>query len=95
MTDEIKLIRQTSRAARATALLNDELLVEAFAASRQQLIDAIIMSRDDASDLREARYRDIKALERVQEHLKSMVIDGKLAQKELDQLAGKRRRSAA
>jgi hypothetical protein len=87
MTDEIALTKATERAARAQRLLEDEMLKEAFqgledgytAAWRGTLIDDV--------SAREKLFLAINVVGKVRDHLQAIVNNGKLAAKELQQLA--------
>ena len=87
MSDENKLIRDTGRAIRARQLLEDEMLVEAF----KMLEDAYTLGwRNTAIDNaagREKLFLAVNIVGKVREHLGRAVIDGKLAQAELNEIA--------
>ena len=95
MTDELALHQKTSRAARARALIEDELLVEAFAKLDADYVQAwrATDARDD--DARQRLWQAANILGIVKDHLRKMIIDGKIAQKDLDLLTEKRRRTGA
>ena len=89
MDDEMKALKATERARRAQLLLDDELLQEAFAK-----IDGELIARWRTSSEPEARDRVWQAsqmLNKVQEVLRLMVTNGRVAKRVLDDLEGKRK----
>jgi len=94
MTDENKLIRDTSRAVRARELLENELLTEAFATLESAYVAAWRSSSVDNVDGREKVFLAINIIGKVREHLIRAVMDGKIAQAELDLLDQQRTRRA-
>ena len=91
MTDD-KLQAATARAMRARALLEDELLIEAFDRLDAEYVKAWreTTARDD--DARQRLWQAVQVIAKVRDHLRKLVNDGKLAQKEIDALAEKKRR---
>lgn len=87
MTDENALIRANGKGIRAKQLLENELLVEAF----KSLEDAYTLAWRGTSitDVvaREKIFLAVNVVGKVREHLARVVIDGKLAQTELESLA--------
>lgn len=90
MADEIELTRRVSRKARAEALQRDELLIEAFATLDADYIQAWRQTHINDTVARERLWQAIQIVAKVRDHLRIVVDQGKLAQKELDALAGKR-----
>lgn len=91
MSDEIKLAQATARAARAKALLDDDLLKEAF-----DILDAAYVKKwretsalDDAA--RHKLWQAVNVLGKVRDHLASAVTNGKVAQREIDELAERKK----
>jgi hypothetical protein len=94
--DENKLIADSARAARAKALLEDELLTEAF-----NLYEAELMAawRATGTALAETHKRErlwlaVNLLGKVREHLFKVVQNGKVAKAHLAQIEGKRQHAA-
>jgi hypothetical protein len=85
--DEVALTAKTSRAARAQALLNDELLKEAFATLDTEYVKAWreTSARDD--DARQRYWQAVNVLGKVRDHLEQVVRDGRVAQADLERLA--------
>lgn len=90
--DEIKLTAATSRAARAQALLNDDLFKEAFDRLDAEYVKAWreTAARDD--DARQRWWQAVNVLGKVREHFERVIQDGKVAQADLDRLAATRQR---
>jgi hypothetical protein len=86
MTDD-KLALATARAARAKALLEDELIIEAFDTITRSYLDAWHSTGLDEQDKRERLWQAVRVTGEVKKHLKTVVSDGKLAQREIDDLA--------
>src|ERR1700682_2946083 len=89
---EIKLNADLARQARAQALLGNELLQEAFARLEDRYIEEWRVSQFRDTDARERLWQAVSILGKVKDHLAKIVSDGKLAQREIDQLAQKRKR---
>ncbi len=92
MADEIALARAGERAARADALLRDELLIEAFAALDRDYIKAWRETAARDTDARERLWQAVQVVAKVRDHLGHALNNGKLAQRELNDLAERRRR---
>lgn len=93
MDDEMRALKDVDRARRAEALLNDELLKEAFAYIDKELIDRWRASTDATA--RDRIWLTTQLAIRVQEILGAYVTNGRVAKKILDDLEGKRSRKAA
>ena len=92
MADEIALARAGERAARADALLRDELLTEAFAALDRDYIKAWRETAVRDTDARERLWQACQVVAKVRDHLTNAVNGGKLAQRELNDLAERQKR---
>lgn len=95
MTDESKLDQAVGRAARAEALLDDELLTEAFTGLEDSYTAAWRATGIDDVGAREKLFLAINIVGKVRDHLTRVVTNGKLAQaelKEILQVAERRRR---
>src|SRR3982074_3752364 len=89
---EAKLNADLARRARAEALLQDEILQEAFVRLEERYIDEWRVSQFRDTDARERLWQAVNILRKVRDHLGKTVADGKLAQREIDQLTEKRKR---
>jgi hypothetical protein len=87
--DEQARRAEIARAERARALLNDPLLIEAFATLEQDYIDGWTRTGVDQSEGREAIWRHLQALRQVRAHLESAVQTGRMARHQLAQLTGR------
>lgn len=76
-----------ARGKRAELLLKDELLVEALDKLKASYIDGWEHSGARDSDGRERVWQAVQVLGKVREHLSIVMNNGKLAQRELDDLA--------
>ncbi len=92
MSDEIALNRAAERAARADVLLRDELLAEAFATLERDYVKAWRETAARDTDARERLWQAVQIVAKVRDHLTSVVNNGKLAERELAALAGRRKR---
>lgn len=88
MTNEEKL----ARANRAQALLSDELLNDAFEALKRDYTSAWLATQVRDTDARERLWQAMQVLGKVKDHLTGMVNDGKIAQREINDLAAKENR---
>jgi hypothetical protein len=87
MSDESALERAAARAVRAEALVDDELLTEAFDALEKGYIAAWRATTIDDAAGREKLFLAINIVGKVRDHLASVVANGKLARAELKELA--------
>ncbi|MCK1387363.1 hypothetical protein [Bradyrhizobium sp. 21] len=87
MSDESTLERAAASAARAEALLDDELLNEAFNALEKSYIAAWRATTVDDAAGREKLFLAINIVGKVRDHLAGIVANGKLASAELKELA--------
>jgi hypothetical protein len=91
MTDELALNRAIERGARAQRLLADDLLQEGFAALDRDYTKAWRETSARDTDARERLWQAVQVVAKVRDHLVSVVNGGKLAQRELNEIAGRRR----
>jgi hypothetical protein len=89
---ETKLSADLARRARAEALMADALLQEAFVRLEERYLDEWRVSQFRDTDARERLWQAVNILRKVKDHLAKIVADGRLAQREIDQLAEKRKR---
>ena len=87
MIDEHKLLRDNSRALGAQALLENDLLTEAFKTLEDSYTAAWRNTMIDDVSSREKLFLAINIVGKVRDHLTTAVVNGKLAQAELKQLA--------
>jgi hypothetical protein len=92
MTDEISLTRATERAARAQRLLEDELLKEALDTLDRDYTKAWRETAARDTDARERLWQACQVVAKVRDHLANVVNGGKLAQRELNDLAERQKR---
>lgn len=88
MKDESKLHQAALRGSRADALLKDELLSEAFKTLETQYVTAWAGTHPAEGAARENFWRAVQILGDVRTQLIKTAADGRVAQKELDQLGG-------
>jgi len=86
MTDEIKLNADVTRAAQAEALLRNELLAEAFACLEKRYMDEWRVTSFRDTDARERLWQAVNLVGKVRDHLIGLITNGKLAQRELDDI---------
>lgn len=87
VTDEISLTKATERAAQAQRLLDDKMLSEAFKGLEEAYTAAWRATTIDDISGREKLFLAINVVGKVRDHLTAIVNDGKLAQRELKDLA--------
>jgi hypothetical protein len=93
MTED-KLHESISRGARAEALLQNDLLQEAFVRLEHDYIDAWKISPARDTDGRERLWQAVNIVGKVRDHIVKVVNDGKLSQRHLNELAhGARKRT--
>lgn len=85
--DEIKLGEAAAKAVRAQDLLDNELLSEAFKGLEDSYTAAWRATGIDDVAARERLFLAINVVGKVRDHLTAIVINGKLAQAELKELA--------
>jgi len=92
MVDETTLQLKTSRAFRAKTLLEDDLLKGAFIQLRHDYQKAWEGTDVRDTDLRERLWLAIRIVSMVEKHFKVAIENGKLAQRDLDELERDRKR---
>ncbi|NEU94805.1 hypothetical protein [Bradyrhizobium uaiense] len=85
--DEHKALRDAARAAKAAAVLNDELISEAFKTLEDAYVAAWRSTTIENVSGREKLFLAINVIGKVKEHLSRVVADGKLAEADLRALA--------
>jgi hypothetical protein len=89
---EHQLQRDKERGARAEALLRNELLAEAFATLDADYVKAWRATPIRDVDARERLFQAVQILGKLRGHLSAMVANGRLAQREIDALAARKKR---
>jgi len=89
---EYKLHESISRGARAEALLQNDLLQEAFVRLEQDYVEAWRVSPARDTDGRERLWQAVNVVAKVRDHIVKVVNDGKLSQRHLDELTRRTRR---
>ena len=87
MSDESRLHEAASKAARAQELLDNELLVDAFESLEKNYIAAWRLTTIDDAAGREKLFLAINVVGKVRDHLANVVVNGRLAEAELKELA--------
>lgn len=87
MTDEDALSKAASKAARAQNLLGNELLIDAFKGLEDSYTAAWRATLIDDVSGREKLFLAINIVGKVRDHLTAVIANGKLAAKELKDLA--------
>ncbi len=90
--DELALNKAIERAARAEALQRDELLTEALDALDRDYVAAWRATHARDTDARERLWQAVQVVAKVRDHLAHVVAGGRLAQRELDNLAAQAER---
>lgn len=90
--DEIKLQKDASRGVRAKGLLENELLAEAFATLEKDYTDALFLTKPQDQIAREKLYLAVNVTRKVRDHLNTVIQNGKLAQKQLNDIASETER---
>lgn len=83
--NEHKARKRQDRAAKAEALLRNELFIEAFEYLDEQFVEAWKTSSIDDEEAREKIFHLMQALGAVRGYFQSVVEDGKMAQAQLDE----------
>jgi hypothetical protein len=89
---EDQLTAALARAARARALIEDELLGEAFAALEERYVEEWRATQFRDTDARERLWQAVNVLRKVKDHLGRILADGRLAQREIEALAQRKKR---
>lgn len=84
--NEGKARERQDRAAKAEALLRNELFVEAFEYLDEQFVEAWRTSGVDDEQAREKIFQLMQALGAVKGYFQSVVEDGKMAKAQLDEI---------
>jgi hypothetical protein len=87
MTDENKLEQAIAKGGRAQALLDNELLGDAFTGLEDSYAAAWRTTAIDDVAAREKLFLAINIVGKVRDHLTSVITNGKLAQVELKEIA--------
>ena len=90
--DDIALNKAIERAARAEALQRDELLGEALETLDRDYVKAWRATHARDTDARERLWQAVQVVAKVRDHLAHVIAGGRLAQRELDDIAAKAER---
>lgn len=91
MVDEITLTKQATEGKRAGTLLQDETLLNAFNQLEHDYVQGWRNTDARDTDARERLWQAVQIVGKVKQHLSTMAANGKVAQRQLDELAGKKR----
>jgi hypothetical protein len=91
MSDELALNKAAERGARAQRLLEDDLLGEALETLDRDYARAWRATAARDTDARERLWQAVQVVAKVRDHLVRVVNGGKLAQRELGELAGRKK----
>lgn len=89
ITDIDKTQQAISRAARASALLNDDLVSGSIDQLEKDYIAAWRATGPRDTDARERLWQAVQIVGKFRDHLSMMVSDGKLAQAEINAMAAR------
>lgn len=92
--NEDKLQASITRGARAEALLKNELLQEALVTLERDYIEAWKTSSARDTDGRERLWQAVNIVGKVRDHIVKVVNDGKLSQRQLNDLVKTSRQAA-
>ncbi|HEY1361491.1 MAG TPA: hypothetical protein VGF60_04555 [Xanthobacteraceae bacterium] len=90
---EDKLQRDIVRGAQAHALMQNELLQEAFTRLEADYIAAWRLTPARDTDARERLWQAVNVLGKVKDHIARVAADGKLGQRQLDEMVEAEKRS--
>ena len=93
MTDELALNKAAERGARAQRLLEDDLLVEAFETLDRDYSRAWRATAARDTDARERLWQAVQVVAKVRDHLIRVVNGGTLAQRQINELADRKKPS--
>ena len=83
---EDKLLKARIDGGHAQTLLNDELLQAAFAAVKKAYAEKLLATKVDQSAARETLYQAHRVVGEVENHLRSVLDNGKIANAELESM---------
>lgn len=86
MADEIELNRAVTRAQKASSLLDNEILAEAFKTLEQNYIDFWRMTKPEDQLAREKAFIAINIVGKVKDHIARVIENGRLAQADINKL---------
>lgn len=92
MSDD-RLLEARNRAARADALVRDEMLTEGFDALQAAYIEAWRLTRPEDQLAREKLYIAVNVIGKLKDHLHAVITNGKLADAELQELIEAQKRN--
>lgn len=92
MSEDDKKQRALSRAAQASALLNNEILNESLAELETGYTSALFLTHINDTNARERLYQAVQVVRKVKDHLNAVVANGKIVQKEIEQITDPERK---
>lgn len=87
--NETKLYQEQERGARAEEALRNVILVESFDILRKNYLAAFMASERGEEEQRENLWRALQILDDVENHIKKVARDGRVARKQINDLANK------
>lgn len=84
--NEDRLLKARVDGSRAQSLLNDEMLQQAFTELKRAYADKLLATSIEQGPARETLYQAHRLVGEVEKHLQWALNNGKLAQRELDDL---------
>jgi len=87
--NETKLYREQDRGARAEEALRNSILLESFDVLRKNYLTAFMASAQGEEEQRENLWRALQILDDVENHIKKVARDGRVARKQIEDLANK------
>lgn len=95
MADELKLHKDKERGAQADALMRNDLFKETLKTLEAEFIRSWASTRADEREARENYWRALQILGNMEQLIRVVAANGRLAQREIDMLAQKFRGKAA
>ena len=90
MADDDRLLKARTDGSRAQSLLNDEVLQGAFAELKRAYAEKLLSTKSDQTAAREILYQAHRLVGEVENHLQSLIGNGKLADRELEHMITQR-----
>jgi hypothetical protein len=87
--NETKLYREQDRGARAEEALRNSILIESFDVLRKSYITAFTLTEEGDDEKRANLWRAYQILIDVENHIKKVARDGRVARKQIEALAQK------
>lgn len=91
MSEQERLMRQRETAQRLQRLLHEAGIDAAFDDLRERYVAAMLTTTGEDDDQRRRLWQAVQVLDQVRAHLAAVLADGRLADRQLDDLAAGRR----